>query len=157
MVKPGGGSARERLGKLAEEGAKCLCFNVRKAARAVTQLYDERMRASGLRVTQLSILAVTMKLGPLTVSRLAKATVTDRTTLTRNLQLLERQGFIGVSRGGDRREREVALTGRGRAALAQAYPLWKEVQDRVARDVGRERLEGLLSDLAAVVEATRSA
>ena len=135
----------------------CLCFNLRKAARAVTQLYDERMRASGLRVTQLSILAVTMKLGPLTVSRLAKVTVTDRTTLTRNLQLLERQGFIRVSRGGDRREREVAVTSRGRAALAQAYPLWKEVQDRVARDVGQERLEGLLSDLATVIGATRSA
>lgn len=138
------------------EAPLCACFNIRKAARAVTQFYDDALRSSGLRTTQFSILAVTGRLGRMSVTRLAEQTVTDRTTLTRNLKLLEKQKLIQVGPGQDRRAREVTLTGRGRAALAAAYPLWKEVQSRVARSLGPQRLDRLLSDLRATVRATRS-
>lgn len=146
---------QRHVGRFAHEGPSCVCANLRKTARAITQLYDERMRGTGLRATQLSILGVTLARGPVTVTRLAEATVTDRTTLTRNLRVLEKQGLIRVEIGGDRREREVSLTDRGRESLAKAYPLWKEAQAHVARQFGRERLERLLSDLAGVVAVTR--
>src|SRR5215475_8730961 len=90
------------MGQLAREGSNCVSFNIRKAARTVTQLYDERLRPIGIRSTQLSILGKTMALQPLTVTQLAKATLTDRTTLTRNLHLLETQGLIQLERGEDR-------------------------------------------------------
>ena len=140
---------QERMGKLAQEGSSCVSFNIRKAARAVTQMYDERMRSFGLRSTQLSILAKTLILEPVTVTRLAEATVTDRTTLTRNLRLLR------VDMGNDRREREVRLTDRGRDVLAQVYPIWKEVQVEVAKRFGSERLARLLSELSALVEVAK--
>lgn len=146
----------QQIGKLGEEGSACVCFNLRKAARAVTQLYDEKLRPTGLRTTQLSVLAVTEKLGPLTVSRLAEATVTDRTTLTRNLKLLEEQGLVRITPGADRRERQVGLTERGRRALAEAYPLWKGVQAEVAKGLGPDRMERLLTDLSAAVALTRA-
>jgi DNA-binding MarR family transcriptional regulator len=149
-------TVEEQMSKFAGEGPRCLCFNLRKAARAITQLYDEALRQTGLRVTQVSILGVTNRLGPVTVSRLAEATVTDRTTLTRNLKLLEKRGLIRVTTGNDRRQREVILTDRGHEALAKVYPLWKKVQTQVAKNFGEERVEGLLSDLGAVVAATRS-
>jgi DNA-binding MarR family transcriptional regulator len=146
---------QQRLGQLAQEGSSCVSFNIRKAARAVTQLYDEQMRPFGLRSTQLSILAKTLILAPVTVTRLAEATVTDRTTLTRNLRLLEQQGHIRVGRGQDRREREVRLTDRGRDALARVYPIWKEVQVEVAKRFGSARLARLLAELAALVEVAK--
>lgn len=138
-----------------EEVPVCACFNIRKAARAITQLYDDVLRTSGLRATQFSILAVTRKLGPVTVSRLAEETVTDRTTLTRNLRLLTQQRLIKITPGDDRREREVTLTDRGRAALAKAYPLWKKVQSQVAQTLGLERFHRLLSDLRDTVKLSR--
>lgn len=144
------------MGKLAEEGPECVCFNIRKAARAVTQLYDEVFRPTGLRATQLSILTVTNRLGPITVTRLAEVTVTDRTTLTRNLRLLQKRGLIRIETGNDRREREVTLTDRGRTALARAYPLWKEVQSQVAQGLGPARLRRLLSDLRDTVTLTQA-
>ncbi|MBI1999863.1 MAG: winged helix-turn-helix transcriptional regulator [candidate division NC10 bacterium] len=147
---------RQRLNRFAEEGPGCTCFNLRKAARAVTKIYDQGMRQSGIRVTQLSMLMATMRLGPVTVTRLAKATVTDRTTLTRNLRLLEKQGLIRLTEGSDRREREVTLTDRGREAVARAYPKWKEAQERVAQNFGQERLHRLLSELRALVAASSS-
>jgi DNA-binding MarR family transcriptional regulator len=146
---------QQRMGQLAQEGSRCVSFNIRKAARAVTQLYDERMRPCGLRSTQLSILGKTLVLEPVTVTRLAEATLTDRTTLTRNLRLLDRQGFIQVARGQDQREREVRLTERGREVLAQVYPIWHEVQAEVAERFGHARLARLLAELAALVEVAR--
>lgn len=146
---------QRHVGRFAHEGPSCVCANLRKTARAITQLYDERMRRTGLRATQLSILGATLAMGPVTVTRLAEATVTDRTTLTRNLKLLESRQFIRVEHGRDRREREVSLTDRGREALARAYPLWKEAQAHVAKRLGREKLERLLSDLAGVVAVIR--
>jgi DNA-binding MarR family transcriptional regulator len=145
----------QRMGELAQEGSSCVSFNIRKAARTVTQLYDERLRPFGLRSTQLSILGKTLILQPVTVTRLAEATVTDRTTLTRNLRLLEHQGLIQVDMGKDRREREVRLTDRGRDALAHVYPVWKEVQAEVAQRFGSARLARLLAELSALVEVAR--
>jgi DNA-binding MarR family transcriptional regulator len=146
---------QQRIGNLAQEGSSCVSFNIRKAARAVTQLYDERMRPFGLRSTQLSILGKALILEPVTVTRLAEATVTDRTTLTRNLRLLKKQGLIQVNMGNDRREREVRLTNRGREVLAHVYPIWREVQAEVAKCFGSARLARLLSELSALVEVAR--
>jgi DNA-binding MarR family transcriptional regulator len=155
MSKTTRDTIQQRMGQLAQEGSSCISFNIRKAARAVTQLYDERMRPLGLRSTQLPILGKTLTLGPVTVTHLAKATMTDRTTLTRNLRLLEKQGLIQVDMGNDRREREVRLTDRGREVLARVYPIWKEVQAEVAKRFGSERLARLLSELSALVEVAR--
>ena len=66
----------------------CTCFNLRKAARAVTQAYDEALKLQGLRATQISILAMLSELGPVTMTNLADQLVMDRTTLTRNLKPL---------------------------------------------------------------------
>jgi DNA-binding MarR family transcriptional regulator len=155
MSKTRRDTIQPRMGQLAHEGSRCVSFNIRKAARAVTQLYDERMRPFGIRSTQLPILGKTLALEPVTVTRLAEATVTDRTTLTRNLRLLEQQGLIQVDTGDDRREREVRLTDRGRDVLAHVYPIWQEVQAEVATRFGSERLARLLAELSALVEVAR--
>ena len=96
-----------------------------------------------------------MAMEPITVSRLAEATVTDRTTLTRNLKLLEKQGLIRVDPGNDRRERKVTLTDRGREAVRKAYPLWQKAQRRVVKSLGEERWQVLRQELSAVVSLTR--
>lgn len=136
-------------------GQECACLNLRKASRAVTQLYDKALRASGLRATQLGLLMVTGVQRPLTVKLLSKMTVTDRTTLTRNLKPLEKQGLIRIVPGEDRRERMVTLTDRGQRALANALPLWEKAQTRVFTLLGRKRLRRLLSDLSAMVAVTQ--
>jgi DNA-binding MarR family transcriptional regulator len=129
--------------------AQCVCGSIRKAARAVTKLYDDALRPAGIRITQLGILGVTVRMGPLTVTRLAEATMTDRTTLTRNLKLLEQKGFIRIEAGDDQREREITVTSRGREALSIAYPIWKEVQSKVIKSLGEDRWNVLRDGLAA--------
>ncbi len=130
-----------------QEDDVCVCFNLRKAARIITQIYDEVMRPLGYRATQINLLGVIRQQDGLVVKELAAFMDTDPTTVIRNLRVLEREGLIALKPGQDRRERHVGLTDKGHALLAKAYPLWKETQERIAGQVGRERLNQLLSDL----------
>ncbi len=135
---------------------RCTCFNLRKAARAVTQMYDEFLRPSGLRCTQFSLLMLIRGLGPVRITDLAEQAVMDRTTLKRNLELLERQGLVRVEAGEDARERQVRLTSEAEERLAKALPLWRRAQAHVTGELGQGRADRLLGDLsAAIVTAER--
>lgn len=125
----------------------CACFNVRKAARLVTQQYDEMLQGTGLRATQLSMLVVIARRGPITVSELAEVLVMDQTTLTRNLTPLEKQGLVQRVPGTDRRTRRVSLTPKGLEAVVKALPLWKRAQAKILRTFGETRFERFLGDL----------
>jgi len=107
-------------------------------------------------VTQFSILMATHSLERATLTRLAKVMAMDRTTLTRNLRPLEREGLLMIAPGQDRRERQIAITARGQHLLAKAVPLWEQIQARVAESFGADRLQQLfheLSDLRAIGRA----
>jgi len=91
-----------------------------------------------------------------TVVKLAQATVMDRTTLTRNLQILEKHRLIEIKSGEDRREREVSLTPSGMEVLAKAVPLWEVAQDRVRQGLGAERMRNLLEDLSEMISLARN-
>ncbi len=155
IMKAGSNQLEWVKSKAAECFAECVCANLRMASRAITQLYDEELRPTGLRLTQFSILGATKAMEPVTVTQLAEATVTDRTTLTRNLKLLEKRGLIRVQVGNDRREREVTLTDRGTEALIRGLPLWHKAQARVVKGLSERRWKGLRGELSAVVSLTR--
>ncbi len=134
----------------------CTCFNLRRAARSVTQYFDEALRPSGLRATQLSLLAVVVRFGPIPITALAGKLAMDRTTLTRNLRVLEEEGYIAVNPGKDARARLVSATGSGRRALKRAIPLWKKAQAHMVKGLGDRRFKSLLGDLADTVTLSRA-
>jgi len=133
--------------------ASCTCFNLRKAARAVTQYYDSVMQESGLTVTQFSILGVIHGGGPQPIGALAERMGTDRTTLTRNLKPLERQGLVRIAAGEDRRARIAHLTEHGGRALAEALPLWRRAQATMVERLGEAGWSALLDRLDDAVAA----
>lgn len=126
--------------------AVCTCFKLRSLARRVTQLYDHEMAPSGLKVTQYSLLAHALykrEGGAPTVSELADAMYTDRTTLTRNLRPLVAAGFIEIAPGMDARSKAVRITAAGEAAFRAARPLWKAAQARLRGKAGAADVESL--------------
>jgi DNA-binding MarR family transcriptional regulator len=137
------------------EARRCACATIRRTDRVLTQFYDEILAPSGLYVTQFTTLATLAEAAPITINRLAQLLVMDRTTLTRNLELLTKQHLVRIEEGQDRRMRLVFLTQEGEEALRRAWPLWQEAQARIERALGRERFEGLLTDLSAVITVTR--
>ena len=143
------------LQDMAQVPGTCANYNLRRADRVVSQLYDEMLRPSGLKSTQFTLLTAVRLKEPIAINCLAGALFMDRTTLTRNLRPLKNEGWITIDPGLDRRVREVSLTAEGRQVLERAYPLWRQAQARVAERLGGERMEHLLGDLAATVAAIR--
>ena len=107
---------------------ECRCFAARREARRITQAFDAALKPSGLRATQFTLLTVLVLAGPMTIGRLAEKLATDRTTLTRNLALLEKRGLVTTSAGGDRRATIVAIAPAGLRAARAALPLWRRGQ-----------------------------
>jgi DNA-binding MarR family transcriptional regulator len=132
-------------------GATCSLFNLRKAARVVTQIYDDVFKDSGIRGTQFALLAGIYWSGTATLTELGKLLSMDRTTLTRNFGPLRKHGLIGTVRSADRRARAVALTPRGHAALAKALPYWAKAQARVVSGLGEKKWRKLMDGLADTV------
>ena len=123
---------------------RCTCFLVRSLSRKITQLYDDILAPSGLRGTQFSLMLMARKGvdgAPATVSALAQRLNTDRTTLTRNLRILQQAGHIELAAGRDARSKCVRLTPTGETALAQAQALWREAQREVRVRCGDDTVD----------------
>src|SRR6266481_44296 len=145
-----------KAAQLTEIEATCACSNVRKAARAVTQLFDELLQPTGLRSTQFTLLVAVARLREAPVTQLSQALVMDRTTLARNLKPLESLGHLTVEAGTDRRRHLVRLTERGRQALARALPYWEQAQHQVVMRLGQEQWHALRASLKATMTLAQS-
>lgn len=143
------------LPKTTDYTAECACLNFRKASRFITNLYDEYLRPVGLRATQLSLLMALEQAGSVTITTLAELLLMDRTTLPRDLKPLERNGWVSITPGKDRRKRFIALTPDGQQLLNTALPLWEQAQVRVQEYMGEDRYRGLLGQLSDIVKLNR--
>lgn len=147
MDKEISGYERSALEEIARD---CLCFRVRKTARAVTQWYDSYLQPTGLRSTQFNLLVAIGLAQAVPVSRLAEVLVMDRTTLTRNLKPLESQGLVRIEPGEDRRVRVISITDRGLQVLQEALPQWRKAQEQIRLSLGEsgwDSLHAVLQDL----------
>ena len=131
---------------------ECNCLAVRQAARYITQFYDRYLAAAGLRTTQYGILARLKRHGPMAINTLAAELVVDRTTLGRNIRLLERDDLIAIeSDPTDRRSKILRLTKAGDARFQRAQKHWAEAQKRFERAYGGKQAAQLRENLRAVV------
>jgi DNA-binding MarR family transcriptional regulator len=129
----------------------CACANLRRAARAVTRLYDRELRKIGLEPTQYSLLMALNIKGETTQGELGTLLALDSTTLTRMLGLLIKRGWIAARQGEDRRQRLLQLTGSGQQKLEQAQPYWERAQEQLKLRLGEpswSQMAGLLTEVA---------
>jgi DNA-binding MarR family transcriptional regulator len=134
--------------------ARCACFDLRKATRAVSRLYDDCLRPLGLNITQYSLLRVIESEPQISVSILGRYMVMDRTSVTRALAPLERDRLIRSRVGSDKRKRIVSLTKKGTKLIADAKSHWDEAQKTFLDLIGDQRwtvMRGLLRDTTRVV------
>lgn len=156
-VRPGG------LGPSVDEclamGMTCACYNLRRASRVVTQVFDAYFDELGIKSTQYTVLAALSyeSEGRPTVTHLAEALVLEQSSLSRNLAVLERQGLIRLTAGeDDKRERIVMLTRAGRAALTRGYPVWKAAQAAIAEALDPKELENQLRSLRRLTKTAQA-
>lgn len=117
----------------------CLCTGLRQAALAATQIYDDVLQPTGLKITMFRLLRRISEAGQPTISELARIVDLDRSTLGRNLKVLERLGYVQLAGGRDDRSKIVGLTARGKMRLEKALPLWTEAQRSMQSWLGDDR------------------
>jgi DNA-binding MarR family transcriptional regulator len=132
----------------------CACANLRRADRAVTRMYNQELRASGLEITQFTLMMALNITGEITQGELGVLLALDTTTLTRTLRLLKKRGWIGAKAGNDRRQRLLRLTSGGRRKFQQAQPHWQRAQGRLQRSLGESTWSQLAELLTEVTGAT---
>ena len=118
--------------------AGCFCLASRQAARKITRLYDSYMQGSGVRATQFTILSQLMLRGEMPIGKLAGFLGMERTTLSRNLTLLEGKNWISISAGEDPRARMISITAQGRTLVRRGFPYWSKAQAHIGKLLGAD-------------------
>lgn len=130
----------------------CFAEQLRSANRAIGKLYAKHLESNDINIAQLSVLIRLYYFESLKVSRLATILETDRTTVTRNVQLLERSGHVEVIAGEDGRERLVRITAKGFASLKRALPAWEDAQAELMDRLGPDQWSALFSGLRVLAQ-----
>lgn len=138
--------------KSSKENLKtCACRNLRMTTRVITQYYDRAFQSIDLRSTQFALLADISSRDSSTIGELAEIQLMDQTTVTRNIELLRKNGFIDVRVAeDDARKRCITITESGIAKLVEALPLWEDAQNRLEVEIGKEKYKEFLNTLAEI-------
>jgi len=111
----------------------CACANLRRAARIVTQRYDQQLQPAGIKTTQFTLLQALTRTGGISQGNLGELLGLDSTTLTRTLALLRRKAWIRTKPGQDRREVRLTLTAEGKRKYLSALHYWQSAQRQLRR------------------------
>lgn len=133
----------------------CICTSLRQAALSSTAYYDDLLKPSGLKVTMFRLMRRIGERPEITITDLSRIVGLDRSTLGRNLRVLERDGLIDLAAGKDGRARSATLTQAGSQALDRALPLWQTAQSRMKKAIGAD-LDTLLASLGRLADLSAS-
>src|SRR5262245_20228467 len=123
----------KRRSPACEIAENCLASRLRLLNRVITNLYDDALRPHGLRVSQMNILVVVARAGPLRAVDAARRLRLDTSTLSRDLDRLLERKWIRASPGKGRAQ-QLEITAAGQELLAKTLDDWRATQ-RKARAV----------------------
>jgi DNA-binding MarR family transcriptional regulator len=123
----------------------CASANFRRAARVLTRHYDAALRTAGVTATQLPLLAAIGSGTNASIAVLAETVDLERSTVSRELDTLQRLGLIATESGADRRVTALKLTARGERVLKAAHRAWQGAHDAIIKAYGRQPYETLLA------------
>ncbi|WNB90917.1 MarR family winged helix-turn-helix transcriptional regulator [Bacillus sp. NEB1478] len=123
----------------------CVCSNLRKTSRVVTQLYDKLLQPTGLKITQYSMLVNIKRNKDISISKLGEVMLLDQTTVTRNVNILRNNGYVNIIKDHqDSRTKIITLTDLGIEKLKEATYIWSQIQERIVNDIGKETYKNFL-------------
>jgi DNA-binding MarR family transcriptional regulator len=135
----------------------CLSANLRRTERLVTRHYDAYLEPSGVSAVQLPILGIVAVAAEPTFRLLADELELDRSTLSRNLSVLERNGMLTIGPSSGPKPGKIALTAKGRNMLRRAHTLWRQAHRALEKALSSEELAAGLTFLRGLRSGARAA
>ncbi len=125
--------------------SKCLLTRTRRMSRILTSIYDQALRPFGVNSPQFTLLVLISRIGPASRADIGRENHQERSTLTRNLQIMLAEGWIeevpALTQG---RSRPVAVTAAGHALLQSAAPAWRSAQSQANEVLGKQGAAAIL-------------
>ena len=131
------------MGSLTKTAGPCYSINLKRATNAVSKYYDKQLKNIGLTISQFSLLNDLHRLGRCSKSALAIEANLEKSTISRNLKLLEEKGLIHDLSQQGRRNSQIELTAEGRKLINDGYVFWNAAQKHLEERIGREQLQEL--------------
>ena len=139
MMTHGGVTAPSNITEIAENtSATCLSPRIRQLNRIITRVYDDAMRPLGITASQFTLLTQLAQQDGITAVEIGHTLDIEKSTLSRNLKRLLKDGHITMDPPAGRRGRGLHLTPKGAQAIQQGYPVWREAQTRTINVMGPE-------------------
>lgn len=132
----------------------CASANLRTVSGSLTQLYNQLLKPTGLKITQYYMLGNIYATPDISISKLGEIMLLDQTTVTRNLNILNDSGYVQIKRAKqDSRIKVVTLTDVGYEKLNNATPIWMHVQEQIEGSIGKTEYMDLLEKLTSLQKA----
>ena len=127
----------------------CNCYTIRKISSKISKIYDNALNTVDLKITQYAILKYIIILKKTSLKNLSTAMDYNRSTLGRNIRVLERKKLIRFNKGEDKREVEITITNDGHKIFKIARQYWENMNNQISENLGknkRKMLEEILND-----------
>ena len=124
--------------------SECIGARIRIINRKVTRMYDDALRPLGIRFSQMNILTFVTVRGPIQAFKIADGLSIEKSTLSRNLNILEENGWIKCLPGESGNARNVKITRAGGSLLKKAAPEWAKVQEKVKALISESTVKALI-------------
>ena len=145
-----------RRGNETELLDQCTLFDLHRASRVLTTLYNSHLRATGMTIAQFTLLRNIAAMSPAGVTQIADAMLMDRTSVTRLIEPLIKSGYL-ISEPGeeDRRVRYVSVTPDGVEALKRSHRAWQKAQKELFGIIGLDQWVSMRHALRDTVHLVR--
>lgn len=155
-TKTRGRNGHKDLSEIAlDECLDCMCYEFRKTARVVINFYDDALKGADLKSNQFLILVAVAFMKSTNFKTLAEFLGIDQSTLARNLVTVEKQNFVAVKPGKNRREKIITLSRKGKQKLVSTFPLWQKAQANLVEGIGADRWHKMKAEMAELVTVAR--
>ncbi len=123
--------------------ANCLAARTRLLHRTITGIFNEALRPVGLTDAQLTILVMVANRGPVSPGAIARHLNMEKSTISRNIARMEKNGWLTVADGRSGREQQLTLKAKGQALLVEALPVWNEAQTKAKAVLGQRGADSI--------------
>ena len=135
---------------------QCALFDLHRASRVLTTLYNAHLRQTGMTMAQFTLLRNIAALSPAGVTQIAEAMLMDRTSVTRMIEPLIKCGYLSSKAGKeDRRVRNISITPAGLEAMANSHEAWRNAQQELYDIIGADQWMAMRRALRDTVHIVR--
>ena len=119
----------------------CYCTNLRRSANTISDFYDAELRETGLTVSQYYLLVNLQRLKSANITHWAESVGLDRSTMVRNIKLLQSRELIEQINGHGKM---FVLSEIGEKTLNSAIPIWNAAQKKIEEFLGEDEAQAIL-------------